>query len=210
MAVIKSGASTDQLTIDAVSKAARITLYDSAGREISIGKVATFAASGAFTPAATPTDMVLLGGSATKTVRAIAMIIAGQTTAASSIEYLLVRRSTANTVGTFVAATAVKNDSLNAAATAVIGHYTANPTLGNTVGTVNRISVATPVLKGASWAGIIQSTNFDMCQIGLVPSDSISQAMVLRGTAEQLAINFAGAALIGGQIHQYTVLWTEE
>lgn len=34
MAVIKSGASTDQLTVDSVSKAARVTLYDSAGVEI--------------------------------------------------------------------------------------------------------------------------------------------------------------------------------
>jgi hypothetical protein len=31
MAVIKSGASTDQLTIDAISKAARVTIYDTAG-----------------------------------------------------------------------------------------------------------------------------------------------------------------------------------
>jgi hypothetical protein len=36
MAVIKSGASTDQLTVDPVSKAARVTQYDSAGNEITI------------------------------------------------------------------------------------------------------------------------------------------------------------------------------
>lgn len=35
MAIIKSGASTDVLTIDPSSKAARVTLYDSAGNEIS-------------------------------------------------------------------------------------------------------------------------------------------------------------------------------
>jgi len=34
MAVIKSGASTDQWTIDPTSKAGRVTLYDSAGNEI--------------------------------------------------------------------------------------------------------------------------------------------------------------------------------
>jgi len=34
MAVIKSGASTDQWSIDAVSKAGRVTLYDSTGREL--------------------------------------------------------------------------------------------------------------------------------------------------------------------------------
>ena len=36
MAVIKSGAGSDQLTIDAVSKAARVTLYDA------LGNAATF------------------------------------------------------------------------------------------------------------------------------------------------------------------------
>lgn len=34
MAVIKSGASTDQLTVDPTSKAARVTMYDSSGNEI--------------------------------------------------------------------------------------------------------------------------------------------------------------------------------
>jgi hypothetical protein len=35
MAVIKSGASTDQLSVDATSKAARVTLYNSSGTELS-------------------------------------------------------------------------------------------------------------------------------------------------------------------------------
>lgn len=35
MAVIKSGASTDQLSIDATSKAARVTVYDTAGNVVS-------------------------------------------------------------------------------------------------------------------------------------------------------------------------------
>ena len=34
MAIIRSGASTDQLTIDPTSKAARVTRYDAAGREL--------------------------------------------------------------------------------------------------------------------------------------------------------------------------------
>jgi hypothetical protein len=51
MAVIKSGASTDQMTVDATSKAARITLYDTAGTAISTAagtalRVALYDASG--------------------------------------------------------------------------------------------------------------------------------------------------------------------
>lgn len=37
MAVIKSGASTDQMSVDATSKAARVTLYDTAGNVLSVG-----------------------------------------------------------------------------------------------------------------------------------------------------------------------------
>lgn len=43
MAVIKSGNSTDQLTIDAVSKAARVTIYGSGGAEITPATDATLA-----------------------------------------------------------------------------------------------------------------------------------------------------------------------
>src|SRR5882672_2507775 len=37
MAVIKSGNSTDQMTVDPVSKAAHVTLYDTAGNVLSVG-----------------------------------------------------------------------------------------------------------------------------------------------------------------------------
>ena len=53
MAVIQSGASSDQLTIDAVSKASRVTDYDSSGRELSVQSKAAFCVTTAgFTPAA--------------------------------------------------------------------------------------------------------------------------------------------------------------
>ena len=82
----------------------------------------TYAASGTFTPAATPTDMVTIIGSATTLVRVISVHLATTNTAAGSQQYLLVKRSAANTTGTFVAATNVPLDSGIVAATAVVGH----------------------------------------------------------------------------------------
>src|SRR5258708_5658378 len=102
MAVIRSGASVDELTIDPISKAARVILYDAAGNALSgVGK-ATYMASSTFTPAATPTDLVTIFGSATKTVRVWSFKITTTNTAAGSQQYALIKRSAVDTTGTFV------------------------------------------------------------------------------------------------------------
>jgi len=38
----------------------------------------------------------------------------------------------------------------------------------------------------------------------------LAQPVTLRGIAQQLVLNFAGAALVAGQTHAYCVVWTEE
>jgi hypothetical protein len=57
MAVIKSGASTDQLTVDATSKAARTTVYDTDGSPIS--SINAYGAVHAFQVAQSATDFVV-------------------------------------------------------------------------------------------------------------------------------------------------------
>lgn len=208
MAVIKSGASSDQLTIDPTSKAARSTPYDSAAREVSPQSKATFSASGTFTPAAAATDMVTIYGSASKTVRVIAFIISTTNTAAGSQQFLLIKRSAANTTGTYVAGNAVPHDSTDAA-TATVGHYTANPgALGAAVGTMRTARVASPAAVPASFAGVVRDAGIDLLDFG---SNSIlDKPVVLRGVAQGLVLNFNGAALVAGQTHAYTVIWIEE
>lgn len=49
MAVIKSGSSSNQLDIDSTSKAARVTLYDSLGNELSLPSTNKYGVSGATT-----------------------------------------------------------------------------------------------------------------------------------------------------------------
>lgn len=209
MAVIKSGVSADQLTIDPTSKAARVTLYDSSGREVSYQGKRTYSVSGTFTPAATPTDIITIIGSATTNVRVISMFITTTNTAAGSQQFLLVKRSTADTGGTFVAGTAVPYDSADAAATAVAGHWTANPAaLGAVVGTLNTIRVASPVAIPASFAGIVQIAGYELIQAS--EASLLDKFITLRGIAQQLAINFAGVALVAGQTHAYRVVWIEE
>jgi len=211
MAVIKSGASTDQLVIDVLSKAARTTLYDSAGRELSLQGKQTFAISSAFTPAATPTDLVIIEGSATKTVRVLSCVIGTTNTAAGSQEFFLIKRSAADTTGAFVSAgTPVPLDSNNAVSSVNrVGHFTANPgALGAAVGTINRTRVASPVLVPGSFAGVVDIAEFEL--IPWFGNSLLDQPITLRGVAQTLAVNFNGAALVAGQVHTYRLVWIEE
>lgn len=212
MAIIKSGASTDQLTIDATSKAARATLYGTDGRPVNTA--ATYSISSFFTPAATPNNLVLIAGSATKTVRVLAMWIFTQTTAAGSAQFFLKKYSTLYTGGAFVSAgTPVPFDSNNAASTVgQVGHHTTDPTPGTLVGIMRAVTVATPVLRPATPAGIIELSGVDMISGGQTDGmlGGMVQPITLRGTAQYLAIDHNDVALIAGQIHQYTVIWTEE
>jgi hypothetical protein len=215
MASIKSGATSDQLTVDPTSKAARITLYNSAGVEMTSNGKATFAAANTFTPVATPTDLVTIYGSATKIVKVLAFIITTTNTAAGSQIFHLLRRNTIDTGGTFFPGTGVSFDSLDTA-TAIVGHYTANPAVtGGLLGCMNTIRVASPVALPATFAGIVQNAGFDL--IPKLGFSLIRKPITLSGVNQGLAISFTaaplyttGAALVGGQNHTYTVVWTEE
>lgn len=170
----------------------------------------TFMASGTFTPVATPTDLVIIEGSSTRTVRVKSFIITTTNTAAGSQQFLLIKRSAANTTGTFVAATKVPIDSGFGASTANrVGHFTANPgALGTAVGTLATKRVASPAPVPASFAGVVADAGVDM--VLELRNAGLGDRVTLRGVAETLAINFGGAALVAGQTHAFTIIWTEE
>ncbi len=208
MAVIKSGASSDEQTIDPTSKAARVTEYDTSGRAVATQSKSTYFAAGFFTPAATATDIVTIFGSASKTVRVHAFRIGSTNIAAGSQQLFLLKRSSNNTAGTFVAATPVQADTTDAPATVAVGHYTVNPTiLGTSDGTVNIMRVASPAAVPASFAGVQQDVTVDMLDFG---ANFLKKDVVLNGTAQGLCLNFNGAALVAGQTHVYAICWTEE
>lgn len=185
-------------------------LTDTTGRDVSYQSKQTFSVASNFTPPATPTDLVIIEGSATKTLRIISLAIATETTAAGSVDFFVVKRSTADTTGTFVSAgTPVPHDSNNTAATANrVGHFTVIPgALGTAVGTINRVRVGTSLLIPGANTDL--SDHMKEC-LPFSNATLLDQPITLRGVAQTLAINFNAVALVAGQVHAYRVVWIEE
>jgi hypothetical protein len=165
---------------------------------------ATYSASfTALVAAASATDIFTITGSGSKTVRILRMFITPtQTTAAYNIVNV-VKRSTANTGGTSTTRTAVPHDSVNAAATATIRTYTANPTLGTSVGNIRSQRALFP--SSTPGGNISASPTY-----GFTFGDpSGGQPIVLRGTSQVLAINLNASTITGNSIDGY-IEWTEE
>ena len=141
-------------------------------------------------PAALATDVFTLTGSATKTIWVYRIILTGTQTTASQFTVLLAKRSTANSAGTSTTPTVVPVDSGDAAGTAVMRAYTANPTTGNLVGNISSSKIFIP---GATTAAFAPGGLWDF------RSDLI-KGPVLRGTGEVLAVNLNGVTLVGGSL----------
>jgi hypothetical protein len=163
------------------------------------GQRASYSMSATVTTAATATDVVTITGSATKTVRVTLIRVSGLATTAITTPVLLIKRSAANTGGTSAALTAVPHDSNNAAATATGLSYTANPTgLGAAVGTMRQDRLTFAVTASTADAPLVWD-------FGARPS----QAVVLRGTTQVLAVNLNSTTITGGSI-SIDIEWTEE
>lgn len=161
------------------------------------------AATATFTPAASPTDVFNITGSSTKTVKVLRIIVCGtQTTTGNVGTISVIKRSTANSGGTAVSATAVPTDSNFGAATASVRHYTANPTVGTAVGTVWNPRTFIPSPAAAQSNPIATDMNFQDLLNGT--------GLVLNGTAESLSVNMGAALPSGAANFQVTCIWTEE
>lgn len=149
--------------------------------------------------AASATDIFTITGSNTKTIRITYLSVSGSTTSGSGLldNVVLIKRSTANSGGTSAASTAVAHDSNNAAASATVLGYTANPTLGTAVGTVRSNRVAFQA------AGVPSATV--VWDWGTRPSEAI----VLRGIAQVFAVNLSSTTVTGG-VFNIDIEWTEE
>lgn len=180
---------------------------DVAGRQrITPPGMATYmAATATFTPAASATDIFTISGSASKTVRVLRVVLSGVATAASNITTItLVKRSAADTGGTAVASTRVPLDSTSAAASATVQHFTANPTVGGAVGTLATPRVLVPAAATATAAPpTILDWEFQK-------DNGWGTPVILRGTAEVLAVNMGGVVPAGSATFTVTIVWTEE
>lgn len=158
-------------------------------------------ASLSYTPVATPTDVVEIKGSATKTVRIRRIRMGGVATAAGNMPIRLIRRSAASTGGGSVltALTAFKPDTAYAAATATVGTFgTANPTVGAVVGGDGGAGRAQLPAVSSGVAAVALEWKFDV------------NAIVLRGIAEFLYISMNGAALPAGAVFDVEVELQED
>ena len=167
--------------------------------EITASSKATYVASGTVVPVTGATDLVTIIGSATKLVKLMRVIFSGTiVTAAINGSVSLVKRSTADTAGTSTAPTIIPLDSNNAAATAVLAAYTANPTLGTTVGTIWQAKY----LYQIAASGNPTVLTIDFSQLG--------QTGTLRGVAQQLALNLNAVAFASAGSVDYSFVFTEE
>lgn len=158
----------------------------------------TASISNSIPAALTPTDVYVVNGSATKTIRISKVLVSGTRTTPTQTDIVLIKRSTANTLGTSTNVTPAANDSLNPLPTAVVKAYTANPTVGTSVGLVYSVSLFIPGVATSGAGGIF---SYEFGRLG--------QTIVLRGVNESLAINLAGVTIAGGSFN-YTIEWTEE
>lgn len=152
-----------------------------------------------FTPGTTPTDIVTLYGSATKTINVTkASIVTTQTTAGINT-WRLIKRRTVNTGGTSTAPTIVPTNSNFPAATATVLQYSVNPTgLGIATGNIWSGRTLAPGL-----ASLINPIEVPMISQNQIP-------IVLVGVGQGLVVNFNGVALPAGLSVQVIFGWTEQ
>jgi hypothetical protein len=156
-------------------------------------------AGSAFAPVATPTDIIVIQGSASKVLVVKLVKLTGAATAAGNMPALLIRRSTAGTLGSAVltAVAAAKHDSGDAAAAATV----------STVGTANYGTLGTTA--GNVGSGRVQMTAL-ATGVAVVPliwdfGSREDKGIVLRGVLEHLCVNLAGAAVPSGGVIDYEI-----
>jgi hypothetical protein len=151
-------------------------------------------ASSAFTVSGGITDVFTLTGSSTRTVRIQRFLLTGSQTSGSYVNFDFTRRSTANSGGNSTTLTNQVNDTNFAAATATARVYSANPTTGTTVGTMEYKMY------------IPDATDPNP---GVILDEVFQNPIVLRGTSQVWALNFNNTTITGGSFAA-TIWWTED
>jgi hypothetical protein len=151
--------------------------------------------SGAIT-GATATDVFTITGSATRIIKVLNLSFSGTATTAAVSNLSLIKRSTANTLGTASVIASAPLDSQNGAATSVVRIYTANPTLGTQVAVI--AAQRKEIVTAAFAAGDYQPYQFNF-----------DTPITLRGAAETLALNLNSGTFAGNSF-AFSITWTEE
>jgi hypothetical protein len=156
---------------------------------------ASFVASATVTSAASATDIAVMPGNATNTALLTRVKVSCTQTTAGIITLNLIKRTTADSGGTSSGMTAVADDSNTSAAVSAPLTYTANPTINNTTGNVDTVRFGC-MATGTTSANDIYILN------------RTQKPLVLRGTAQQIAVNLGGTTVTGGSF-TITFEWIE-
>lgn len=142
------------------------------------------------TPVATPQDVLIIQGSATKTVRIKKIGINGLATTAGQMPVQIIRRSAAGTAGsaTLSAITPAKHDKNDPAATAVVSYVqTANYTTPGTSAGLLAVDRLFLNVATAAPQGVVQDL-----------AKQQDKPWILRGVTDFIVVNLNGAAVPAG------------
>ncbi len=160
----------------------------------------TYAIS-ATAPYATPTDWVVIRGSATKTVKIVRVELSGAATAATEVIFTLKKHTIANTGGTSTTPTPMQHDSNDAAATATVLLYSVAPTIDASATIWKNVRMTLAVAPAATTV----APDRYIYNFGADPYE----ALTLRGVAQEFAINFGGSAVPSGGVYDLAVTFIE-
>jgi hypothetical protein len=166
------------------------------------GGLSTYRAIFSYPGYTSATDTVAVCGSATagRKVRVTSFAFQAHSTSATIVAYTIVRRSTADTGGTSTNPALIPLNSASPAATATVTAYTAAPTLGTLVGTMQYIetltvvATATPSIFGTNLAPTAPNQSMDF-----------RDGLILNGATECLAFNAGGVSSPAGYAAMVTV-----
>ena len=162
----------------------------------------------ALPPAASATDIACIAGSSTKTVIVRRVTVTGTADTLVTAPFTMVRRTSVDSGGTAATTTAnwantiSRRDSSDAAASATLISYSANPTINDTSPTyIASAHLTVPVTSAGTVTNPIV-WEFDT-------PFSFVKGVVLRGATQQACINLNGVSVSSGLLH-ISIDWTEE
>jgi hypothetical protein len=156
---------------------------------------ASYVASKSFAGSST-TDNAVLPGNATNTVLVTRIIVSCVQTTAVNLTVNIIKRSAADSGGTSTAMTVVPDDStFTGGSSAPLSYTGTGPSVGAAVGNVDTYQL-----------GCLAPATASPNDIYIL--DRRLKPIVLRGTAQQLAVNMGSAAITGGNL-TVTFEWEE-
>ena len=205
MASIRDWLTGAYLTVDQTAKAARVTTYRTDGSVLPECRSRNYyraCSATTFTAAASTSPFFAIQGSASKTIRIIAIRLTGFTLTASAYQTVIAqKRSTAINGGTSIALVQVPNDSSSPAGTAsLINVYTAAPTAGTLIGTIS----TSRFLAADTTPTALMTEDHELSFY-----KDHEDGVVLTGVAEGLTISFAIAPATAVSMC-IEICWSEE